>query len=128
MKDTKPNIRQFQHECDAWKRTLEFLLLENSFLKNRLAETLNSSDLATDFLETAEHYQARFIQKDEIINLMRQDVAEQNQLLERDIYEDGILYKTVVHQQKRLRKEIKSLESSFNKLKIQFDKYLAVAW
>lgn len=118
------DIRQFQQESDEWKRTLELLLLENAYLKNRLAEIVNVSRTTMPFLEKAEDYQNRFMQKDEVINLMRKDITEFDRLLAQCTAENRDLLKTIMHRQKSLRKELLLLESTFSSLKVQFQQML----
>jgi len=118
-------IDQIQNETDSWKRTLGFLSQENANLKIRLAELLNTDHSADSFLETAELYQNRFVQKDEIIKLMEKDVFELDKLLLREVYEDGIILKDISFRQTKYRKEIKSLESAFSDLKLQFNIYVS---
>jgi hypothetical protein len=126
--ETKLKVGQLVKESDEWKRTLAFLSQENSFLKLRLAEILNGKESSADFLEAAELYQSRFIQKDEIIKLMLHDVSKLDDLLTREIYENGMLIKEVVYKQNHLRKQVKFLETEFNTLKLQFNTYLSDLW
>ena len=123
--DTKLKVGQFVKESDAWKRTLAFLLQENSFLKFRLADILNGKETSTDFLEAAELYQSRFILKDETIKLLLHEVSKLDDLLKRETYEDGTLSKEVVSRQNHLRKQVRFLETEFNQLKLQFNNYLS---
>lgn len=124
MPDTKNKIKQFQYESDAWRRMLAFLLQENAILKTRLAELVHESKISDDFLEMAEQYQNHFIQKDQIIYFVRSDIAELEKLLTRNLHEDGLIIKAIAHKQKKLRKELTTLETTFNEMKIRFNNYL----
>ena len=117
-------IRQFRHESDTWKRNLEFMMQENVNLKNRLAEVLQGISSGGDILNAAEEYQNEFIREDETIHLLRGDIAKLDDLLVREIYEDGHLVKDVAHQQKKLSEEVKNAIIEFNKLKFDFNNYL----
>jgi hypothetical protein len=123
--ETKLKVGQFVKESDEWKRTLTLLLQENSFLKLHLADILNGKEFSPDFLETVELYQSRFIQKDEIINLLRHEVAELDTMLKQEVYEDGKILNEAVQKLRHLHTQIKFLETEFNKLKFQFSKYLS---
>ncbi|MGZ5134979.1 MAG: hypothetical protein ACXWCG_07510 [Flavitalea sp.] len=123
--ETKLKVSQFVKESDEWKRTLTFLSQENSFLKLRLSDILNGKESSADFVEAAELYQSHFIQKDEIIKLLLQDVSRIDDLLTREIYGDGMLIKEVVFKQNHLRKQVRFVETEFNKLKLQFNNYLS---
>ena len=123
--DTKSKVSQFARESDEWKRTLNFLSQENSFLKLRLADLLNGKESSADFLETAELFQSRFIQKDEIIQLLLHDVSKLDNLISRAIREDGLLIKEIVQTQSHLRRQMRFVETEFNKLKTQFNNYFS---
>lgn len=124
MPDTKSMIKQFQYESDAWRRMLAFLLQENAILKTRLSELVHEREVSDDFMEMAEQYQNRFIQNDQIINFVRSDVTELDNLLTRNLHENGHIMKTIARKQKKLRKELTTLETTFNEMKIQFNNYL----
>ena len=117
-------LRQFQQECEAWKRVLYFISEENSFLKTRLAEVIRNDGVDPGFLNTAELYQNKFMQKDEIIALMRKDVSGIDKLLSQLMYLNS-QDKVATQKQKKLRREIKKLVSAFNDLKFQFNNFLA---
>ncbi|OQY95582.1 MAG: hypothetical protein B6D37_05260 [Sphingobacteriales bacterium UTBCD1] len=123
MPSPELKIRQFQHEIDTWKRNLEFLLQENVNLKNRLAEVLQTVQ-DDDILEAAETFQSEFLREDEAIQILRGDIAKQDHLLTREIYENGYIIKDVVRQQKKLSEGVKNVVSGFNKLKFDFNSYL----
>jgi hypothetical protein len=125
MPDTKSKIKQFQYESDAWRRMLVFLLQENAILKTRLAELVHENNVSHDFLEMAEQYQNQFIRNDQIINFVRLDIAELDNLLTRNLNENGLVVKAIARKQKKLRKELITLETTFNEIKIQFNNYLA---
>jgi len=95
-------IRQFRHEIEAWKRSLEFIMQENTILKNRLAEVLNSTSNHSNFISESEEYQNSFVQTDEHIWLIRKEIAELDQLLLRDIYPDDKYLNAVIQKQKKL--------------------------
>lgn len=120
IKISKPD--QFLHENKTWKRLLEFFKQENSFLKTRLAEVL---DHRTDkeFLALAEHFQNKFIVKDEYIDELRHDINIQEEALIKK-NSDLTDSKTVKNQEK-LRNEMEYFENDFSKLKNEFNKYLS---
>ena len=66
-------VDQFLHENLTWERALDFYLQENSYLKTRLSHVLdNNSD--SDFITLAEHFQSSFIQNDENMKELKQDI------------------------------------------------------
>jgi hypothetical protein len=120
----KSVILQYTFEVNAWKRLLAFFLVENIYFKTRLAELLNSKD-DEDVIENGEKFQDEFLSQDRILSFLDSEVKRQTKLLERDLYEDGELFKGVVKNQKKLRKDIKSAEGLFTKLKETFSNYLS---
>ena len=123
--DRMPGIklRLLRQESDTWKRILEFMTEENIHLKNRLSEILKG-DLEHDLLMTAEIFQNSFVREDELIRLLRKDVFAFDQLLAREIYEDGAIVNKVMKSFKIIRKNISESETQFNQLKYQFSNYL----
>ena len=122
--DSNLKVRQFKHESETWKRNLEFMMQENALLKNRLSEVLDTMSADGEILNAAEEYQNHFIREDESFHLLRRDIAELDNLLTREIYEDGMLKKEVVFKKKKLSKEIETSIREFNKLKFDFNNYL----
>jgi len=123
--DRMPGIklRLLRQESDTWKRILEFMTEENIHLKNRLSEILKG-DLEHDLLMTAEIFQNSFVREDELIRLLRKDVFAFDQLLAREIYENGAIVNKVMKSFKVIRKNISESETQFNQLKYQFSNYL----
>ena len=120
---SKPNLKQFQGESDAWKRLLCLLMDENVRLKYRLAEVLKDK-FDNNLLDEVENFQSRFIKNDGLIGLLRNDVAELDKLLVRERFEDGEIKKKVGTQLSKLRNNIETAEIQFNKLKSEFNSYL----
>lgn len=120
VKITKPD--QFHHENKTWNRMLEFFKQENIFLKNRLSEVVdNSTD--KEFLALAEHFQNRFIIKDEYIDELRHDINEQDKKLTES--STNFIDNKLIIRQEKLGNEMEYFEKDFNKLKNEFNKYLS---
>ena len=120
VKITKPD--QFHHENKTWNRMLEFFKQENILFKNRLSEVVdNSTDKG--FLALAEHFQNRFIIKDEYIDELRHDINEQDKKLTESTA--NYIDINLIKRQEKLRNEMEYFEKDFNKLKNEFNKYLA---
>lgn len=116
------NTGQFQHEHKTWSRLLEFFKQENIFLKNRLAEVLDQRT-DNDFLALAEHFQNRFIIKDEYIDELRHDINSQENSL--SVKDEFLIDNELARRQQKLRNEMEYFEKNFNQLKNEFNKYLA---
>jgi hypothetical protein len=97
---------------------------ENVFLKNMLSEILKDG-FDKSQLEQIEDFQNRFIKEDELISLLRNDVAELDKLLLREIFEDGRIIKQVEKKLKKIRNNIRIAEKQFSRLKSDFNSYMA---
>lgn len=122
MPDLK--LKQLQYESDTWKRLLTFMMDENVHLKNRLSEVLKDG-ADNILLVEMENFQNNFVRKDEIIALLRKDVAELDKLLLREAFEDGKIIKQVNKKIKMLRNNIIEVEKKFGQLKSDFHSYLS---
>lgn len=116
-------LKQLQYESDTWKRLLGFIMEENSYLKNRISEILKDK-FNKNLLEELEGFQSRVVKEDGLIGLLRNDVAELDKLLEREIFEDGKIIKEIGKTLKRLRNNIIVIEKQFGKLKLEFNSFL----
>lgn len=117
------NTIVLQFETDTWKRLLGFLMDENNRLKIRLSEILNHS---TDksLLTRAELFQNSFIREDELIQLLRNEIAEINSLLQQESQEENPSLEAGNRIQK-LRKSILHTENEFYKLMLSFNTFLS---
>ncbi|MEO7445786.1 MAG: hypothetical protein ABIT96_10595 [Ferruginibacter sp.] len=114
---------QFQHEHKTWHRLLEFFTQENTILKNRLAEVVDQT-MDKSFLALAEHFQNKFITKDEYIFELQQDIEQ----LDIDVLNKkapAADFISLVKRQEKLRNEMEFFEKDFNSLKNAFNKQLS---
>ena len=116
-------LKQLQFESNAWKRLLCFMMDENNHLKNRIAEILKD-DVDKNLLEEIENFQSNFIKQDELINLLRNDAAELDKLLMKEIFEDGKIIKEINKKLKDLRNNIPTIEKQCTRVKLEFNSYL----
>jgi glutaredoxin 2 len=125
-KDKMPQLilRQFEYESDTWKRLLSFMIDENIHLKNRLVEILKSIPDQSS-LEEMENFHSRFIKEDDLINLLRNDVAELDRLLIREVFEDGKIFEDINRKLNKLRNNIVNAELQFSQLKLEFNNYFS---
>ncbi|MBE7172922.1 MAG: hypothetical protein INR73_20260 [Williamsia sp.] len=116
-------LEQCSHETETHIRTLEHLTNENIQLRNRLTAIVRRS-INPEFLEKAEYFHHQFIMEDEAVKIMRHDVALQEEALQaHTVYANEVMNR-IQTMQVRLRKEMKSIETGFNKLKFDFYYYL----
>ena len=116
-------LKQLQYESDSWKRLLRFMMDENIHLKNRLSEVLKDQ-FDKNLLVEVEVFQNNFIKEDGLVALLRNDVAELDKLLVREICEDGKIINEIDRRLNNLRNNIMNAELQFGKLKSEFNSYL----
>ncbi len=117
-------LKQLQYESDIWKRLLGFIMDENVHMKNRISEILKNG-FNKNLLEEVERFQSRFIKEDELIGLLRNEVAEFDKLLVREIFEDGKIKEAINRRLKKLSNNIIIAERQFSKLQSEFNNYLS---
>ena len=76
LKDSS-TLNQFQFEIYMWIRLIEFLIQENTYLKNRLSEVIDQIK-DRENLALAEHYQNQFIIKDDVYDHIIHDLKKQS--------------------------------------------------
>lgn len=117
-------LKQINYEFDTWNSTLEYLVDGNIRLKNRLAEIL-SDRFDKYLLEEVDDFQNRFIKEDEIISLIRNDIADLNRLSDRNMFEKGKLKPEIDRKIKKIRNNLITAEKQFGKLKMDFNIFLS---
>ncbi len=116
-------LKQLQYETESWKRELGFMTDENIHLKNRLSDMLKNN-FDNNWLEEVEIFHAQFLQEDEKIGSLRNELTELEKLLVREIFEDGMIIRKVDSKIRKLRNNIKNEEEHFTRLKQDFNNYL----
>ena len=117
-------LKQLKFESETWKRLLDFMMDENIQLKNRLSEVLKDQ-FDKNLLDDVERFQSHFIKEDQLIGLMRNDIAELDALLIENLLDDEMSMQNVHLKLKRLRNNIKNAEMQFSNLKLDFYNYLS---
>ena len=116
------NARQFQTEIETWKELLNTRMEENVLLKNRLSDILiNNYD--QNSLEEIEEFQTKFIREDELINSLRRDVNNLDNLLYSKMFEDGKMEKSFDTGMEKLGKDIANSITRFRILQSAFDDF-----
>lgn len=114
------NIRTYQLETTTWLQKLDELQQENILLKNTVANIIKN-DVANNMLDAMEQFLNKFIDKDAALELLRHDIA-------RAIKQANIAMattKNISTQHKKLSREILLMEEEFNRLKTQFNHFIA---
>ena len=120
----KISAEHLEFENDRWKRLVQFIQLENSYNKNRLAGVIKTSDGLDDFLEQAEFYQNYYIQQDTHLSLLKHDLNSFGRLVEKEKFLDGAIAKNVHDTHNRLKREIEKLENDFHDMQGKFDHFV----
>ena len=121
MKNGETNIKleqQMRHELGTWQRTLNYILQENIYLKNRLAELIKEG-MENDLLEQVEYFQNQFLNKDAVIALLRQDIVHEQQL------NGDLMLPSNTAKHDKLRRDMELMEMEFSRLKFDFNNYLS---
>ena len=116
-------LRQLQFECDTWKRMLSFMVDENIHLKNRLSEIL-SDQQQNQLLNEIEDYQTRFLKIDELIRILRNDVAELEQSIKEK--QDTADNPSINNKLSRIRLNIPLVERQLARMKMDFNSFLLI--
>lgn len=117
-------VEHVRFENDCWKRLLEFIRLENSYQKTRLAEVIRLNTGEPEFLEQAEFFHNYYIQQDTHLSLLRQDLNTFGRLIERERFLDGMIVKEVQHSLTKLRREVQKLDNDFREMREKFNRFV----
>jgi hypothetical protein len=115
-------LKQLQYASNTWKHLLGSITEENIRLKSRLSAIIKEK-FNNSLLEKAEIFQNSFIKEDELISLLRNDIAELDKLLEKVLFEDGTMIKEAERKSGSLNNKIEIAQKQFGKLKLEFNSY-----
>lgn len=116
--------KQLQYECESWARLLTYMNDEIIRFKTRLSEVLRAG-FDDSLLNELEHFQTVFLEADEWIILLRNELAELNMLLIRERMHDAQRALQVESRTGMLRKQVSGAEVRFRELKESFDDFLS---
>lgn len=114
-------IEQFNYEHTMWLRQLDFFKQENAWLKTRLAAVLDGNT-DTAVLPQAEYFQNQFINNDELIEALLQQVTQLNTLRPQSRAD-----KNLAARQTALRGKMERFENDFISLKNHFGNFVTLA-
>ena len=117
-------LKQVRYEKEFWKRLMGFMTEENICLKNRLSDVLKDP-FNYNLLEQLECFQTRFIKADNLMKLLRRELAELENLLATGIPEDNNTFINMRTKLITLRNIVTNAEKEFIKLKLDFNIYLS---
>ncbi len=117
-------LKQLQYESETWKRLLSFIQEENVHQKNRLSEILKE-EINNNILDDVEAFYNSFLFEDEHIIFLRNEIDKVTKELQKDIFVEGKIKKSLEMKLKELRNNIKDAERRFSQIKIAFNSYLS---
>lgn len=115
-------VTELRHESDKLKQRLGSMIDENVSLKCRLSEVLKEKFDKKMLLEV-EEYQNYFVREDELIGLLRNDIAMLDKLMSSS-QRSGAEMSPIDKKLRMLRSNILSVENQFGMLKAEFVSYL----
>jgi len=116
-------LTQYRYETDAWKRQLGFMTEESIFAKNHIAAILQEPGDA-GMLEALESFQSNFIENDNLISLLKNEIAEFDKLLIRKTFTNGKNNSLVNNSARKLRQQIRLAEQAFSGYLKTFNQFL----
>lgn len=120
----KLKINQYRSESNAWQRSLSYMTDENIQMKIRLAEIL-SDDFDLRLLPMVENFHSLVLNEEEVLNLLRHNVAELNKSLLKEGSDYHAMSMDISHLRTRLQFQIAAAEKRFTKLKSEFYEFLS---
>lgn len=112
-------------ENKSWIRLIEFLIQENAIMKTRLSEVMDQIH-DRESLSIAEHFQDKFITKDDVFEHLINDLKIESKKWEQYKRNDPSIFLnelSVTH--KMLRLDIERLEQALDILKKDYNTFLA---
>lgn len=116
-------LKQAIFEIRSLKRAIDFMMEENVHLKNRVAEILKNG-FSKKMLVTLEVFQSRFISEDQLIGLLRNELAQIEQSLHHEAFSGGESFTALCDKLKQLHKSMVATENQFIKLNADFNDFL----
>lgn len=116
--------RQYLFENGSWIRLIEYLMQENTFMKNRLSEVIDQIH-DRESLAMAEHFQNQFIVKDDLFDHILFDLQKENEKWKssRSI-ESDIIFNKLITIHKLLKDQLEFIEKDFSFIKRDYNTYL----
>jgi hypothetical protein len=107
-------------ECRKWQSALNDLRTRNVQLKEQLSQAIHG-EVSLSFVEQAEFFQQQFVEKDQIIDLLRHDI---NSMLSK-ISENEMICNEIP-QYNILQKDIAKLIDEFQQMEMYFSRFTTV--
>ena len=119
MNTSTQNEYQLEAEYKRWEILLSCLKNENAFMILKLSEILEEKE-DKEFIIKAEYFQTEFINKDEFIKELENDIRSELKLLGNT--QQAQLPLKLLKRHEKLRNEITYFQKNFSNLRVEFDK------
>lgn len=116
------NFKHVATEISILKQALNKLMEENVYLKNKVVEILKN-EFDKKMLNTLEDFQNNFIKEDDLIALLRYELAQTDILLLQNAITDRKHLQELLVRLQLLHKTIHIVEEQFFKLKADFNNW-----
>lgn len=118
--NNKNNKEPASSQAKQWLVILDELRQLNIGLKNRLVSELKQ-EVTRNFIETAEYYQQKFVDKDQMVRLLRHDITGLVEDSAR-MPEENLAWSERFYS---LEKDMERLIAEFSRMKAGFEHYLS---
>lgn len=117
-------LKQIQHEVETWRRMLLYMQDENIHLKIRLSEVLKDR-FDKKMLEVVEVFQSKFIMQDDLVNTLKKEVADIEEILHPNNNASLNFVSPSEKSITTIRSNLEIAEKKFAVLKTDFNHYLS---
>lgn len=117
-KETKLTRAHCIKECREWQTVLNELRARNVQFKGQLSRAINR-DVSPSFIEQAEVFQQKFVEKDQILDLLRHDVKSML-----DKLSEHLVSAAAERQYTILKKDIVKLIDEFHNMETSFARFV----
>lgn len=116
--------RQYLFENGSWIRLIEYLIQENTFMKNRLSEVIDQIH-DRESLAIAEHFQNQFIVKDDLFDHILFDLHKENEKWRAfRSMESETNFNDLISVHKHLKDQLDFIEKDHSIIKRDYNTYL----
>ena len=118
-KEIKLTRAHYIKECRKWLAVLNELRIRNVQLKEQLSQAING-DVSLSFVDQAELFQQKFVEKDQILELLRYDIKATF-----DKLPEHLITNAAERQYAILKKDILKLTEEFQQMETSFSQFVA---
>ncbi len=119
-------IENIKKENDEWIQTIDYITQECVLMKNRLSNLLElfHASFAVDW---AENFQSRIIMKEQVLDLIRKDIKEQQKrIVDNHFNYSKNNHHKIMENHEDIRNKIFFLEKSCLEMKQSFNDFLSI--